>query len=431
MPIFSRHDRQSSRGGGRRAIRLVRVLAILLASVASSFASAGEWAEGVAIETCENAPEAERARCHREALAKAKRDERKMLRAAEAARTYQYALADDLARDGAPRDLAFAVLLRSMAEQFDDESSVESATLSAWRTKALAEGGDDPLVYALLWMSAASTPQNEAVQMAWRNEALRQWRAADPQNLEPMAQAFLRPAASAKNADQAAEDDPESTATMMYDPDVFVAARRATRHDAYYDDVVRLSVAAMRRHPPSASAWRRIGDAGVSSLDAYATAVGTSVWATNMPAYQYWIRACKGDALALPQRADDCRHVADVFRTRSDTLMARLVGIAIGRFAARDANEKAALTAERRIVDWRMAQWRRANETMGSDESASFAALVMAHEDIGEHDIMLRAIAAAGLSALPPDDWESAFKFPDERAAVPASASEPTLPPAP
>ena len=150
-----------------------------------------------------------------------------------------------------------------------------------------------------------------------------------------------------------------------------------------------------------------------------------------MPAYQYWIRACKGDALALPQRAGDCRHVADVFRTRSDTLMARLVGIAIGRFAARDANEKAALTAERRIVDWRMAQWRRANETMGSDESASFAALVMAHEDIGEHDIMLRAIAAAGLSALPPDDWESAFKFPDERAAVPAPASEPAPLPAP
>lgn len=431
MPIFSRHDRESTRDGGRRAIRLIRVLAILLASIASSFASAGEWAKGVTIETCEDMPEAEYARCHREALAKAKQDERKLLRAAKAARTYQYALADALERDGAPRDLAFAVLLRSMAEQFDERPSAGSTTLSEWRTQALAEGGDDALVYALLWMSGASSPRDDATQAPWRDEALRQWRAADPQNLEPMAQALLRPVSPTESADQAAVDSPESTATMTYDSEVFVAARNAVRHDAYYDDVVRLSVAAMRRHPPSAAAWRHIRDAEVSSLDAYATAVGTSVWAPNMPAYQYWIRACKGDALALPQRADDCRHVADVFRTHSDTLVARLVGIAIGRYVARDANEKAALTAERRIVDWRMAQWRHANETMGSDESASFAALVMAHEDIGEHEIMLRAIAAAGLPALPPDDWESGFKFPDERAAVPTPASEPTPPPAP
>jgi len=355
------------------------VFAMVVAIAMSAPAFSGEWAEGVAIETCEDMPEAEYARCHREALAKAKQDERRMLRAAKAARAYQYALADALARDGAPRDLAFAVLMRSTAEQFDERPSAESTTLSAWRAKALAEGGDDPLVYALLWMSAASTPQNEAVQIAWRNEALRKWRAADPQNLEPMAQAFLRLAPPAKSADQAAVDSPESTATMTYDPEVFIAARNAVRHDAYYDDVVRLSVAAMRRHPPSVAAWRRIRDAEVSSLDAYAVAVGTSVWAPSMPAYQYWIRACKGDALALPQRADDCRHVADVFRTRGDTIMARLIGIAIGRYVARDANEKAALTAERRIVDWRMAQWRRANETIGSDESPSFAALVMAH----------------------------------------------------
>lgn len=405
--------------------------AMAVAIAMSTPAFSGERADGIAIETCEDVPEAEHARCYREALAETKQDERKMLRAAKAARTYQYALADALARDGAPRDLAFAALMRSMAEHFDERPSAGSTTLSAWRTKALAEGGDDPLVYALLWMSAASASQNEAMQMPWRDEALRKWRAADPQNLEPMAQAFLRPASPAKSADQAVEDNPASTATMTYDPEVFIAARSAVRHDAYYDDVVRLSVAAMRRHPPSAAVWRRIRDAEVSSLDAYATAVGTSVWATNMPAYQHWIRACKGDALALPLRADDCRHVADVFRTRGDTLMARLIGIAIGRFVARDVNEKAALTAERRVVDWRMAQWRRVNETMGSDESTSLATVVMAHEDIDEHDIMLRAIAAAGLPAMPPEDWESAFKFPDERAAIPVPAGESSPSPRP
>lgn len=394
-------------------VSLLGFLAIAAVAAATpAFASDGEWAEGVAIETCEDVPESQRARCHRKALAEAKAQERKLLLAVEAARAYQYDLADALARDGAPRDVAFAALLRAAAERLDEAPHSSSSELNAWRAKALAEGGDDPLVYALLLSAPPALDADDAnAQARWRDEALRKWRESDPQNLEPMRLTHLRKPSPAPQSD----DNGNAASKMSLDPALFVVARQATRYDTYYDDAIRLSVSAMRRHPPDAATWKRIQDSGVRSVDAFATTLGTSVWGMGLPAFQYLIAPCKGDALTLPQRQEDCRHIADVLRTRSDTLIARLIGIAVGRYAARDADEKRALTAERRVVDWQMAQWRSAGETAAEGEAANLATLVMAHPDIGESEMMLRAIEAAGLPSMPPDDWEAPFKFPDER----------------
>ncbi len=213
--------------------------------------------------------------------------------------------------------------------------------------------------------------------------------------------------------------------TKVIDPAFFIDARRATKYDSGYDDVARLMIAAMRRYPPKDAMWKKMrGDQSISR-DVYAGQHGLNMWFSSMPSFQHMVTSCKGDYLALAQRREDCRHVAELMATRGDTLIARLIGIAIGRYSARDAADKQAFTAQRRITDWQMAQWHLANEADAADEGRRFATLITEHADISESEIMRRTIDMAGLPLEPPQDWDSGFKFADERSTDDASKATP------
>ncbi len=144
-----------------------------------------EWREGAAIEACEDVAESERARCIRKAVASENRHYRAQERMRKAHVDYQRQLADALMQDGAPRDMALAVLLRATTQLNSTEGlNRDDESIVAWRAQALAQGGDDPLVYALLLMArdGGVTPDNETSKTAsagqtWRDEALRRWRA--------------------------------------------------------------------------------------------------------------------------------------------------------------------------------------------------------------------------------------------------------------
>ncbi len=398
--------------------------------ISSAFADdRDEWREGAAIEACEDVAESERVRCERKAKAAEDKNDRAQARMRKAHIEYLRQLADALVQDGAPRDVALAVLLRATSQLHPKEGfRKDDVLIAAWRAQALARGGDDPLVYALLMMApdGDAAPEREVSESAsigqkWRTDVARRWRVSDPDNLASIWASHLRNTTTVEG-DRAA-DAPRPAMTI--DPTFFADARRATKYDTAYDDIARLMIAAMRRHPPSEAMWKNMRGEQSVSHDAYAANLGLNMWVSNMPAFQHMVMSCKGESLAFQQRREDCRHIAELMATHSDTLIARLIGIAIGRYSARDAADKQAFAAQRRTIDWQMAQWRLANEADTANEGERFAALISTHADISESEIMRRTIEMAGLPLEPPQDWESGYEFPDERNADAASKATP------
>lgn len=366
--------------------------------------------EAVEAATCDDTNERRRRRCEREAEARVEVAARRDEKARRASREYHRRLARDLAADDTPRSLALAALLLTDAvgegdaavgaRARDDASTIEARR---WREAARRRASDDPVVVLLTLGREASASADDA--------AIAYWRAVDPNNLAPWMYDLsgeIAPPASAVDAESPLRDD------------FFEAARAADRFDLYFDDIAREVVLGVRRHPPKDSARAALFAPDYPTLDAYAYGLATALWASaGMPRFMPLVQACKGEALqATLTRAADCRAIATTMRARSDTLIGRLFGIAVARRAAADDAERLRIANERRREDWRSAQWREATRRDPEGTSSATIARLLERADVSEMALMDAAIAWADLSLEPPSDWDSGYRFPDEREAA-------------
>lgn len=359
--------------------------------------------------TCDDTNERQRRRCEREAEARAEAEARRGEKARRVSRAYHQRLARDLAADDTPRSLALAALLLTdaVSEADVDARSRDDAPnpeARRWREEARRRASDDPVVVLL-------TLGGEANASGGDDAAIAYWRAVDPNNLAPWMYGLsgeIAPRASAAGAESPLRAD------------FFEAARAADRFDLYFDDIAREVVLGVRRHSPKVSTRAALLMPDAPTLDAYAYDLATALWASaGMPRFMPLVQACKGEALrAAPTRAADCRTVATAMRARSDTLIGRLFGIAVARRAAVDDAERLRIATERRREDWRLTQSREAAKRDPAGASAALIARLLESADASEMALMDAAIARAGLSLEPPPDWDSGYRFPDEREAA-------------
>jgi len=362
---------------------------------------------------CDRMDERERRRCERDAkirvAAAARRDEE----ARHVSRRYHRELARALVEENTPRSLVLAALLWTDAVGEGDAAAWprgDAADVEAnrWRAEARMRANDDP-VALLLTMGREANPRKTG-----DDATVARWRAVDPKNLTPWMYDL---------ADEATALTSDSAAEPPLRDGFFDVARATERFDLYFDDVVRETTLAVRRHPPSASMRKTLFAPDYPNLDAYAYGLGTALWASAaVPSFMPLVQACKGEPLrATPTRAADCRAMAGLLRERSDTMFGRLFGIALVRRAATDDAERLAIKDERRREDWRMAQWREAMLLDPDGTSMHTTARLLESADISEMALMDAAIARAGLSSEPPPDWDSGYQFPDEREAAESS----------
>jgi len=306
---------------------------------------------------------------------------------AAAHEAYTARLAGTLAKDGDARELALAALLRGLAARPPGDAAAAGSAPSraaprdpeaeAWLRRAAAKAGDDVIANQLLVVAASAADAD------LRRDAASRWRAADPGNLVPLLHAGL-------------------TADAL-----LAQARDATRADARMYEGVRWIMSAYQRHPPTAGEQAALaGDAPFHADEAAAiTAMG--LWAaTAMPGYGTLRDACSGDMLrAVPARAADCRHVANLLADRSGSIADEQAGLAMLGTLASTPAERAEVDARRRRMDWQMLQWGRAAQQQPRDGAAQFARL-LADPSIGtEQQLVERVLQEAGVSPEPPMGW--------------------------
>ena len=168
----------------------------------------------------------------------------------------------------------------------------------------------DPQAYALAFNVCRSHQHNEG---ACQLLSASQWARLDPGNATPWL-AMLSDAKARK--DRAAEDE------------ALHRIGTAQRSDLGFFAAVGLAANAG-------------SDDDESVLAAWATAVEligiAAAW--SIPSYQHVVAACKGVALADPNRRQTCSAVADVLTDHSNSFVDRMMGVAIGKHLGRPAEK--------------------------------------------------------------------------------------------
>jgi len=303
--------------------------------------------------------------------------------AAQAAwRSWSARSATALAETGRARELAFAALLRGLADADPEGPAAGSAQpvapdgdASAWRRDAAERAGNDALANALLAYGADE---------ATRLRAAQRWLGADPQNLAPL---LVRGG---------------SVDALLAD------ARVANRFDLGMLEQVRWMQAALLRTPPTPGERAALADADEFVPAEHAAITAMGLWAAvAFPALEPLMRGCDVDAAGEnATRARDCRHVASLMANTSDTQLGRMLGLALLERLASTQAERADVQARRRIFDWRMLQWGRASATLPRDGAAQFARLLADPSVRTEADLIARALQEAGVPSEPPAGWQ-------------------------
>ncbi|VXB12949.1 conserved exported hypothetical protein [Luteimonas sp. 9C] len=298
-------------------------------------------------------------------------------------RSWSHRSAAALAATGQPRELAFAAVLRGLAdappEQADTDTPSQPATpdaqASAWRRDAAARAGSDVLANALLAYSADE---------ATRLRAAQRWLGAEPQNLAPL---LMRGG---------------GVDALLAD------ARVATRFELGMLDQVRWMQAALLRTPPTPAERIALAEAGdfVPTEQAAITAMG--LWAAvAVPGLDPLMQGCTAEmAAANATRARDCRHVADLMADASDTQLGEMLGLALLERLATTQAERAGAQDRRRAFDWRMLEWGRANAALPRDGAGQFVRFLADPSVRTEADLTARALQAAGIPLDPPAGWQ-------------------------
>jgi hypothetical protein len=193
-------------------------------------------------------------------------------------------------------------------------SMLDAGADAAQIRNALAQAvlsSTDPRAYALGFNVCRSNQRNEgACQML----SASQWARLDPGNATP----WLTLLSEAKaRKDRAAEDE-------------------ALHHigTAQRSDLGFFSVPAL--------AANTAANDDLSVLAAWSVAVEmlghAAAW--GIPSYQHVVAACKGAALADPNRRQTCSAIADVLTDRSNSFIDRMMGVAIGKQLGRPAERR-------------------------------------------------------------------------------------------
>ena len=289
-------------------------------------------------------------------------------------------VASALAREGGPRELALAALLREVGMRQggdDDATRARDPQAQAWSHAAASGAGDDVAAHRLL---VAAAPADDPV----RREAARRGQAVEPGNLVPLLHAGLT-------------------------VDALLAQARATsRADSGMYADVRWIAAAMRRHPPTAAEQAAMTAGQPFHGDESAAVFAMALWSARaLPGYAPLVEACSERMLrALPARREDCRHVAILLADHSTSLADEHAGLAMLRALAATPGEREQLQARQRRMDWRMLQWGRLVREQPRDGAGQFARLLADASLTSEQQLVDRVLAEGGVAADPPPGWQ-------------------------
>lgn len=307
-----------------------------------------------------------------------------MLAAEAAQQAYATRLANTLDRDGGARERALAVLLRRAGQPQAGASGGNAPSrptppdpqAEARLREALAKAGGDVLALQLLAAASADQP-------ALRQEVARRWRDADPGNLVPLLQAGL------------------TTEALL------AQARGATRADAHMYEGMRWIMSVHRRHSPTAAEQSALAAGQAFDPDTFAALSASGLWAmTVMPGYGSPLEACGERMLrAVPARAGDCRHVADLLVDHADTVAGQVVGLAILHELATTPAEREAVARRQRPIDWRMLEWGRTVSAQDDQGIAQFVRLLADPSIESERQLADRVLQEAGIALDPPEGW--------------------------
>ena len=297
-------------------------------------------------------------------------------------RSWSQRSAAALAATGQPRELAFAAVLRGLADVNPQQPDTDApsqpvapdAQVSAWRRDAAARAGNDVLANALLAYGADE---------ATRLRAAQRWLGNDSQNLAPL---LVRGG---------------GVDALLAD------ARVATRFELGMLEQVRWMQAALLRTPPTPAERAAFAEAGEFVPAEHAAITAMGLWAAvAFPGFDPLMQGCDVDALAAnATRARDCRHIAGIMANGSDTQLGEMLGLALLERLATTQTERAEVQARRRSFDWRMLEWGRATAALPRDGAAQFVRLLADPSVRTEADLIARALQEAGIALEPPAGW--------------------------
>jgi hypothetical protein len=200
-----------------------------------------------------------------------------------------------------PSELARAAALLLAAADTAEPAAPPARVADPLARIALAS--TDPRVYALAFKACGGL--RERGEGACRMLSAEQWARLDPDNAAPWR--FIHAAASARG-DLAAQEE------------ALFRLARARRSASGFFDVAGTVLAVMPGDEAALLA--------ASTLVTEAIAIEAAV---ALPSMQPLVQACRGAALRDPNRAQTCGLLAEALTERADTLLDRMIGVAVGR----------------------------------------------------------------------------------------------------
>lgn len=293
----------------------------------------------------------------------------------EALEDYRAWLAERLAAEDTARSLALAVHL--LAPAFIDPerpADNQDPRIPRWFARARAIAGDDGVAWAML-VTVAGRRLHDAPEPS--DATVLAWAEHDPHNLAPWT--HLSPDAARPG-------------------EWFDRARSPQAHfTSYWLDTEAAVMAAYRRYPPPPP-WRDmlLGKDGWTETG---PPLGLAL-PIDLPAFQRLMAVCAPrDRSVRPPPS--CAPLGRALATRSDTLVAGMIGLAVARRMG-DGQLPADLHAAERTSRWLQAQF------LGLDHDATLMALgdyLREPPPLTEHGFFVFTLERAGIRTTPPAGW--------------------------
>jgi hypothetical protein len=316
-------------------------------------------------------------------------DRANVARLDEIDKAYRIEVVKALSASAAPRDRALAAVIDSIhitgasgsADKIDDAALIEQA--------AAAAPNDVLVQWIAMMQSERTTPPRELAE-----QALGRLQNLEPDNASVWMHALIR---ASHQHDTAAAD---------------AAVRRmaaSTHVDDHFVDFKKALIEANRRYPLPDEYFRLASANPSMSLMTPQSApyflAAAFAAATMLPGYQPLIAACKPTADFQPAaaRIDDCARIGRLMATKSDTLIANVIGFAVLRVSRSYTADDVKLA---RAQDWMMEKYRSIADGTYVTPAAK---LVEEMDDVtatgSELEGMRRTVARENLPTEPPADW--------------------------
>jgi hypothetical protein len=275
---------------------------------------------------------------------------------------------------GSPDSLATAAIL----QQFGQESDTGAYSLLAKAVELAPDRRD------LAWLAVRLCDTSAECESAGPERHLRE---VDPAN----AAGHLGELSRARRRNDAAGVDA-----------ALVGIGHAERLAVYFNPLVVLTTA------QSATA-RHVGvgePTAQENADAQTQMVGI-VAATTLAPLEPISQSCKGIALAIEGRLDKCRRAAAVL-ARGDTFITEGLGLSLqARLWPEDSAEGRAISAKRRVFQYRLEQYNRLAVVTSNRVDPLAASLELRRSHEREQDSALEYLRTMGVPTEPPPDWRS------------------------